>query len=171
MKKINCRKTLRIKNYDYSQAGKYFITICTENRLEILSRIDINERRGRSCACPKIELYNYGKIIDEEIQKINKKYENIEIEKYVIMPNHIHLIIEIRAGTRPAPTINYLIMEIKSITTNRYIKEIKRKFQKRIWQRNYYEHIIRNEKEYLKIYEYIDNNPLKWEEDKYNRKG
>ena len=54
-------------------------------------------------------------------------------------------------------------MEIKSITTNRYIKEIKRKFQKRIWQRNYYEHIIRNEKEYLKIYEYIDNNPLKWE--------
>ena len=87
------------------------------------------------------------------------------------MPNHIHLIIEIRAGTRPAPTINYLIMEIKSITTNRYIKEIKRKFQKRIWQRNYYEHIIRNEKEYLKIYEYIDNNPLKWEEDKYNRKG
>ena len=167
MKKVNKRKSLRINGYDYSQPGKYFVTICTQNRLEILSQI-YTEKRGTNNEEVLIKLYKFGKIVKEEIDHINNKYNNINIEKYVIMPNHIHLIIEIKEKT--IITLNHLIMQFKSITTNRYIKEIKNKFEKKIWQRNYYEHIIRNEKEYLEIYEYIENNPLKWKEDIYNSK-
>lgn len=167
------RRSIRIKEYDYSKEGMYFITICTQDRKKILSQIDIvnedkiNNCRGRSCACPEIKMYLFGKIVEEQILNINDMYSNIMVDKYVIMPNHIHMIIDIRAGTRPAPTLNDIIRDFKSITTLKYIKHIKKKFDKRIWQRNYYEHIIRNEKEYWQICEYIENNPLKWKFDQY----
>ena len=89
------------------------------------------------------------------------------------MPNHVHFILQIieRVDTRPTPTISDIICSFKSRTTNDIIKMVKQGkinyFDAKIWQRNYYEHVIRNEKEYYKILEYIQNNPLKWEEDKY----
>lgn len=89
------------------------------------------------------------------------------------MPNHIHFILQIieRADTRPAPTVSDIICSFKSRTTNDIIKIVKQGkincFDTKIWQRNYYEHIIRNEKEYYKIVEYIRNNPLRWEDDTY----
>lgn len=89
------------------------------------------------------------------------------------MPNHVHFILQIieRADTRPAPTIADIICSFKSRTTKDIIKIVKQRninyYDTKIWQRNYYEHIIRNEKEYYKIVEYIRNNPLQWKEDKY----
>lgn len=107
---------------------------------------------------------------------LEKELSNIKLHEYIIMPNHIHFIIELteRADTGPAPTIGEIICSFKTRTTGHAIKEIKKgnllPFDKRFWQRNYYEHIIRNEKEYYKIVEYIQNNPLKWEEDEYFEK-
>lgn len=122
---------------------------------------------------PGIRLSNIGKIIEEQLYDLNRQFKNIRLDSYVIMPNHLHVIIEIlkRADTRPAPTISEIICSFKSRTTNLIIKEIKnekiQQFDSKIWQRNYYEHVIRNEKEYYKIIEYIQENPIKWEEDKY----
>ena len=104
---------------------------------------------------------------------LEKELSNIKLHEYIIMPNHIHFIIELTEGadTGPAPTIGEIVCSFKTRTTGHAIKEIKKgnllPFDKRFWQRNYYEHIIRNEKEYYKIVEYIENNPLKWEEDEY----
>ena len=185
------RHSIRIQGYDYSKEGMYFITICTQYRKKILCRIDEynkNACRGRSCACPnlkknvisnkyeeeyienvKLYLYNFGKIVKEELERIDAIYNNVKIDKYVIMPNHIHFIIEIkRASTRLAPTINEIIRDKKSRTTLEYIRKIRKPYNKRIWQRNYYEHIIRNEDEYWKIIEYIENNPIGWKNDEYN---
>ena len=104
---------------------------------------------------------------------LENEFKNIKLHDFVIMPNHIHGIIEIckRADTRPAHTLGDIICSFKSKTTCYALKGIKNEkykpFNKRLWQRNYYEHIIRNEKEYIQIVEYITNNPMNWEKDKY----
>ena len=114
-----------------------------------------------------------GKIIEKTYLNLEKEFSNIKLHEYIIMPNHMHFIIELTEGadTGPAPTIAEIVCSFKTRTTGHAIKEIKKgnllPFDKRFWQRNYYEHIIRNEKEYYKIVEYIQNNPLKWEEDEY----
>lgn len=123
-----------------------------------------------------IEKTHFGNKVEKIYLEMQEKYINIKLHDYVIMPNHLHGVIEINnmqmeAGTRPAPTVSDFIRDFKSLTTLEYIKGVKKgiyqSFDKRIWQRNYYEHVIRNEKEYYKIVEYIRNNLLKWEEDKY----
>lgn len=148
------RKQIRLKDYDYSQNGAYFVSICTQNRCEILSDIC----RGGALLRP------IGMIAEIEIHKVTERF-HILIDKYVIMPNHVHLIIVIeRAEQSPAPTIGDIVCTFKSITTktaNRQDNALGRK----ICQRSYHDHIIRNEQEYQKIWQYIDTNPLKWEED------
>ena len=165
------RKSIRLKNYDYSQNGMYFITICTYNREEILSKI---ENVGASLVSAHVILTPIGKYIDNQIKQLEKRFP-VKIEKSVIMPNHIHMIINLFklkwngkekydiqwADTRPAPTIGDVICAFKSITSIEYIKYNKQIGEyKKLWQRNYYEHIIRDEKEYYNVCEYIKNNPL-----------
>ena len=110
------------------------------------------------------KIRTYGEIVRKKIENIKKSYGNIDVDMYVIMPNHIHLIIEIgkRNGSMKAatPTIAKIVRTLKGLIT--------KESGFSIFQRNYYEHIIRNEKEYIKIREYIHNNPLKWKEDKLN---
>ena len=111
---------------------------------------------------PRIELYKEGKIVKKHIENINNQ-KNIGIIQYIIMPNHIHFILEINTEGSPksaTPTVPKIINSFKSLVT----KEI----GNTIWQRNYYEHIIRNEKELIKIYEYIEYNHYKWDNDIYN---
>ena len=159
MEKLKSRKELRIKEYDYSQEGYYFITICTNNRENILSKIVYNEIRNEA----KIQLTEEGRIIEKRIKVTNEKDKNIFINSYVIMPNHVHMIIENNGSSRaPTPTnsvIPKFVSGFKRLTNKEY--------EKNIWQRNYYEHIVRNEKEYYEIQEYIELNPLKWEKDIY----
>lgn len=165
--KIPHRKQIRLKDYDYSQEGYYFITICTQNRKQILSKIinDFEPQKnikhvGANCVRPQIKLTNIGIILDKEMNKISKIYENVIIDEYIIMPNHIHVIIEILDGrTQFAPTISQIIKQYKGIIT--------KTIGYNIWQKSFYEHIIRNEKEYLLIKQYIQNNPINWEKDKY----
>ena len=163
MKQINNRKNIRLINYDYSQEGMYYITICTQNRKQILSEIQKKEYVGANCVRPKIILSEKGQIVNAEIRKISDIYENIKINTYVIMPNHIHLIICISGRTQFAPTISRIIKQFKG--------KISKRIDYSIWQKNYYEHVIRNEEELYKIIEYIEENPEKWDEDKYYKKG
>jgi len=148
------RKSTRLKDYDYSTPGAYFVTICTQNRKCILSDI-VGEGL---CALPQNNLTPTGKEIEKSIQYINDNDSGIVIDKYVIMPNHIHLIVVLDdSGGRGSPPLQNIIGQLKSYTT--------RKFGQILWQRSFYDHIIRGEKDYQKIWEYIDTNPLKWELD------
>ncbi len=114
-----------------------------------------------------------GEMIGHHLEYINT-YENVTLDKYVIMPNHIHAIISIKHnGTtrRSFPTVSEYIQRFKTMTTKLYIDGIKDgvypSFEKAIWQKSFYDHIIRDENEYLRICKYIDENPLKWATDEY----
>ena len=153
------RKKNRLDDYDYSQNGAYFITICTRNHKEILCKIV----GDGACDIPQINLSYFGKIADKYIRIMNSKYENICIPKYVIMPNHIHLIIRINdvketvRRQAPNPT-NAIVPKFISLFKRYCNQEIGEK----IWQRSYYDHIIRDQNDYNEIWEYIENNPKKW---------
>ena len=175
---IHHRKSIRLKGYEYSSEGLYFITICTQNKEYLFGEIVNGE----------MILNGAGLMVEKIYKELSIYFKNINFEEYVIMPNHFHCIIKIvdmvgvplvgtqmsgnnRATTRVAPTIGDIIGAFKSLTTVEYIKMVKNNqlpsFDKQVWQRNYYENIIRNEKAYLKVMEYIKDNPLKWDEDRY----
>ena len=145
----------------------YFITICCENKKNYFGKICC--RRGGALLHPIIELSSIGKIISEQWYELKNRYQNILFDQFVVMPNHIHGIIIIdneQAEQSPAPTIGNIICAYKSITTKLSNKN-DNFLGRTIWQRGYYDHIIRNEAEYQKIWEYVDTNQLKWELDKY----
>ncbi len=153
------RKPTRLKDYNYNNEGAYFITICTHNRENILSNI-VGEGL---CALPTINLTPIGEIINQSINYINHNYDYAFVDKYVVMPNHIHMIIKIQTGGHGDPPLQVydIIGRFKSFTQNKYNGVL--------WQRSFYDHIIRDEEDYIRIYEYIETNPLKWEEDElYN---
>lgn len=157
------RKSNRLKQFDYSQNGAYFITICTHNRKEILSHINV----GDGSPVPKLTIY--GDIVLRLINEISNKYPNVIVDKYVIMPNHIHIIFAIinNSGTGdPSPAISNVVAWLK-YTSTKEINSFTKSAGTRIFQRSYYDHIIRNEADYLNIWQYIENNPLKWRDDEY----
>jgi len=136
------RKPTRLKGYNYSTPGSYFITICTKDRKQLLSKIVGDDAH----IVPKNQLLNYGLICDKYINNINTKYENVSVDKFVIMPNHIHLIISLYGTMRassPTEKIENLIRSFKIMVT----KEIGNS----IFQRSYHDHIIRDKNDYQKI--------------------
>lgn len=160
------RKPNRLSNYDYSLNGAYFITICTQNRAQILSEIV-----GRGLAPAECKLSEYGKIAEMQLLNLGKKYDGVKIDKYVIMPNHIHAIISINdatAGASPRPTLSDMICTFKSLTTR--LCNMNRQGNK-IFQTSFYDHVIRSEQDYREIWDYIDNNPAKWREDRFYING
>ena len=159
MKELISRKNIRLKEYDYSIEGHYFITICTKNRECILSKIT-----GSVKTDPYSELNDIGKIVEKELKAIEEHFKTIKIHDYIIMPNHLHFIIEITsvgAGLDQPEKVKI------SNVIGLFKSGISRKIGYSIWQRNYYEHIVRNEKEYFMIKEYIKNNVINWRKDKY----
>lgn len=160
---------MRLKQYDYSQNGAYFITICTHNKLHTLCKISRDNPRG----CPEIQYTPLGNIALKELLCINE-IAGATLDKYVIMPNHIHMIISLNydnADSRKGCpySVPQIIGRYKSIVSNGWLKICKQYNMKMgdIWQRSYFDHIIRNENEYLEKWQYIENNPYKWEEDDY----
>ncbi len=151
------RKPTRLKNFNYSQNGYYFITICTHNKQKILCDIV----GDGAFDVPKIKLTAIGNIVEKHILSTNN-IPNLSVNKYVIMPNHIHLILSIQNGTSKAssPTNNIISHSIS--TLKRFINN---DVGYNIFQRSFHDHIIRGENDYLKIYNYIDTNPQKWKED------
>ena len=154
------RKPTRLKDYDYSSAGSYFITICSKDRKPIFSTIvgdgDLD--------VPKVCLYRYGEIIESNLEYMNKIYENIEIDNYVIMPNHIHILMNVCVSgmsRSPSPTNEVIPSFVR--TLKRFVnKEV----GENIFQRSYNDHIIRNERDYYARWQYINNNPIRWELDR-----
>ena len=150
------RKKNRLSNYDYSQNGAYFITICTENRKCLLSTIV-----GANMERPAYsQLTAAGKTVEEAIREIPAHYPNVRLEKYVIMPNHVHLLLMIDTlPGRPmvAPTVSRVIQQMKGHVTKRIGRSL--------FQKSFHDRIIRSDAEYDMIWEYIDTNPLRWELD------
>ena len=142
------RKRIRLKNYDYSADGAYFITICTAGRRCVLGTIN-EDTYG-------LELSEYGKKVQRSILNLPMVFPGICIPVYIVMPNHVHMIIEVKNQQK---TISNIVNYFKgNVTRNTFTG---------IWQKSFYEHIIRNERDYNEIVEYIMLNPRKWATDKY----
>ncbi len=194
------RKHPRLKGYDYSEAGYYFITTCTKERRNVLSTVV-----GRGILdAPMAEVTEYGKLVEEAILFLSDKSEYICVDKYVIMPNHIHMILRVGkngasgkprpteaeggasgkprpteeeggASGKPRPTEAESGASGKPRPTEalvpKFMSSLKRYTNRKagceLWQRSYYDHIIRSEADYLRIWEYIETNPAKWREDEY----
>jgi len=162
-----------LRGYDYSQNGAYFVTVCTKRRELIFEK--------------------YGglqEIVRRQWEELPQRFPDLTLDEFIIMPNHIHWILIVGAnrsaknvgatlavaqnngaGARPAPTVGEIVGTFKSLCIHDWLTNIKEKkidAVGKFWQRNYYDHIIRNEDELNKIREYIQNNPLKWDLDKEN---
>ena len=156
------RRNTRLQGYDYSTPGAYFLTLCAKNRQCILSRIvGTGVLDG-----PQVCLLPCGKIADKYIRQLHIFYDDISVESYVIMPNHIHILLSVKEGGpsgRPVPTA-------QNSTVSRFISTFKRFCNKEangnIWQSRSYDHVIRNQEDFDKHLKYIQENPAKWESDK-----
>jgi len=189
---IHKRQSVRLKDYDYSQLGLYFVTICCQDKTCFFGLIENHE----------MKLNDEGKMIQKWYYELENKFPDIKCHEMIVMPNHIHFIIEnvgadlrvrpinkneLNVGAdlrvRPLPNSDNILGEhigsplhqvvqwFKTMTTNEYIRGVKnngwKPFNGKLWQRSYYEHIIRNSESFHNISEYIKNNPIKWEEDNY----
>ena len=196
---IHHRRSIRLRGYDYSRAGRYFITICCQGHICLFGTIENG----------KIMLNDAGKMIEKWHLQLPNKFNDIELGPFVVMPNHFHANIiitdspNVRAdlcvrpdnmhpenvrpdnmhpiskgehgiddpGEHVGSPLPHVVQWFKTMTTNEYIRGVKNlgweRFDGKLWQRNYYEHIIRDEKSYNAISEYIINNPAKWIDDKF----
>ena len=147
------RKSNRLANYDYSQNEAYFVTVCTQDRRKILSDIV-----GDGFPVPK----PHGMITEEIIRQIPETYPIISVDRYVIMPDHILLRINRMLGTgNPSPTLGNVIGWFKYQVTKQVNLCLNQQVEK-LFQRSYYDHVIRNQRDYDEIWQYIENNPRKW---------
>ena len=158
--KLQKRKHSRLKSYDYSSSGAYFITICTQDRRCVLSRIV-----GRGLAPAEtngIEYTLLGTIAKTQLLLLENRYPYLTVDKYVIMPNHIHIILILNnesAGASPRPTVMDIVCAYKSLTT----KECKKNgFDGKLFQTSFYEHIIKGCYDYKALVKYIYENPMRW---------
>ena len=197
---IHRRRSLRLKGYDYSMAGAYFVTICTQDRACLFGDVVAGAMR----------LNEAGQMVSALWDGIAARFSNVEIDQFVVMPNHLHGILVLgdgaggmtteRATTRVAPTgivgaplvgapatngdpvgaplvgalvrLGDVVGAFKSLATTGYIAGVKARgwpeFRGRLWQRNYYEHVIRDESALERIRRYVDDNPARWEFDDEN---
>ena len=153
------RKQTRLTEYDYSTPNAYFITICTENRRNLFWK-DVGAITDRPENVPLTEL---GMITRQSIEEIPKHYPMISADHYVIMPNHIHLLLQIKTDANGrsliAPTISTVVRLMKGT--------VSKQAGFAVWQKGFYDHVIRNDKDYREIWNYIERNPSKWVEDKF----
>ena len=168
----------RLPHFDYSQAGYYFLTFCAKERNCILSSI-LSPSAGRGILdAPTLQLTACGLQVESALHFLDEHLPYLTIDSYVIMPNHVHMIVQITqsfeegASGKPRPTkmdcpadayIPKLISSLKRYTN--------RSCGSDLWQDGYHDHIIRNEADYLRIWTYMDQNPVKWREDCYYEEG
>jgi putative transposase len=146
------RRSIRLRNYDYSQCGRYFVTICIQNRECLLGSIS----QGHFLASES------GKVVQQSLEALQQNHPETTIESWVVMPNHIHFILEIQEKTDIA--LGELVRQFK-YTTTKQINALRNSPGTKIWQRNYYENIIRTDRGHQIIRDYIQQNPIRWEID------
>jgi putative transposase len=173
------RKVIRLQNYDYAQPGAYFVTICTQKNKCLLGEV----------ANAELLLNDAGKMIEKWYFELMNKFQDVKCCEYVVMPNHFHCIIQnVGADLRVCPKCSQKLLPVygggrgnlgehtgsplqriiqwfKTMTTNDYIRNVKQNgwqsFDKKLWQRGYHEHVIRNDDDWLTAAQYILDNPLK----------
>ena len=156
------RKQNRLAEFDYGQEGAYFVTLCTQNRVRLF-QMELPVGNGL-CAVPNTDAVG-NSIIHRWLKETERKFPNVTIDKYVIMPDHLHLIVMIkeRHAGRSLPDV---MRFFKTMTTNEYIRGVRdgtlTPFYGKLWQKSYYDHVIRNQQDYNEIWQYIENNPAKW---------
>ena len=164
MKELPERKNIRLRNYNYSQTGMYFVTICCKNKEHLLGTVVGTDALVRP---PYVELSEEGKIVENCIQTAGQIYSNVNVDSYVVMPNHTHVIFEFytpdSTDGRGRPSLHQVVQGIKSVST----RKCRKYGHITIWQERFYDHIIRGEQDYMQIREYIDNNPARWVKDAY----
>ena len=166
MGKLPQRKTIRLKEYDYNTPGVYFLTMCTENRRCILSRIvGTGVLDG-----PKIELLPCGEVVERILLQIGSFYKHILIEDFVIMPNHVHILLKITEDAAKENTIS----TAQNTAVSRFVSTLKRFTHREwgggIWQPRSYDHVIRDQDDFEIHRKYIKENPSGWEKDElYSR--
>ena len=151
------RKKIRLDGYDYSSSGAYFITICTMDRKPLLWK--------RSDA--DFGLSHCGETVKTAIESIEKHYKYVAVDKYCIMPNHVHILIQIREERSPQSfrfDIPNIVGKYKASVTRKVGKELL--FHEKLWQSSFFDHIIRNQEDYARIWDYISGNPSRWLEDR-----
>ncbi|MDF0666327.1 MAG: hypothetical protein P0119_09705 [Nitrospira sp.] len=161
------RRSIRLKGYDYAQAGAYFVTMCTQNRACLFGNVVDGQMRLNEC----------GQVVADSWLWLSARYPHVDLDEWVVMPNHLHGIIILtgpdgRGGSRTAPTenrkpIGRLIGAFKTVSTKR-LNTMHNSPGVPVWQRNYYEHIVRSEEALIHIRRYIVGNPAHWEEDREN---
>ena len=156
------RKPTYLANYDCNSTGAYFVTICTRSKANYFSNIMVSNANEPAT----VQLTRYGKIAEEQIKAIHSEYADVNIENYVIMPNHFHMIISVfnKDEEDRMASVRNVVRIFKVLTTK--LCQIKPK----IFQRSFYNIIIRNDKDYLGCCNYIANNPSKWEDDGFYNK-
>lgn len=157
------RKQNRLKDYDYSSNGVYFITICTKDRKNIFWDKRQPDFVGEDSILPpeKVRLSTYGKIAEEAIKAIPEHYTHIELLQYVIMPNHIHVILFIPYDSGRILSSPTSIL----IAVGQMKRSISKKIGEAIWQKSFHDHVIRDHNDYEKIAKYINENPVRWQYD------
>jgi len=183
---IHHRRTIRLRGYDYSSEGAYFVTICTQERERLLGEIDED----------RLILSDVGRVVDFWWRELPQHFEKIRLDVFTVMPNHIHGIIWLvgadrcvrpkgsrryRADTSVCPyrakplsvvSLAKVVQWFKTMSANEYIRGMRENkwpiVTGRLWQRNYYEHIVRDEKELYRIRQYVIENPANWAKDEDN---
>ena len=144
------RKRIRLEGFDYASSGGYFVTMCLAGRRPLLW--EDGQGRGANPEAPP-ELSRIGKIVEQEIRRWNGLFKQVRIDPYQIMADHVHLVIFIEAGgEEPPPTLSRMVQQFKGTVTKRVGFSI--------WQKSFYDHVIRNDESYLGVWRYIDENPL-----------
>jgi len=167
-KELPQRKHSRLKQYDYSSNGAYFVTICVKNRRRVLSRI---VGRGLAPAETTVEYTMFGKIAEEQLLLLENRYSCLLVDRYVIMPNHIHVIFIFEKEAeeiKQSPTLMDIVCAFKSLTT-RKCKSMGLGYN--LFQTSFYEHIIRDRDDYEAKVKYICENPARWDCDTLYAEG
>ena len=156
--RLPVRKPTRLPQYDYSTDGSYFVTFCTHNKEKLLGEVV----GGGVYDAPQVELSPFGVVVQKYLLQVTGE---VSVDKFVVMPNHVHLLLTVDGcGSSQAPNpTNGAVPKFISLLKRR----CNRVWGRNIWQRSFYDHVVRNEKEYLRIWAYIDTNPAKWQDDRY----
>ena len=169
------RRSIRLQGYDYTQAGAYFVTIVAQGKQSLFGQI----------AGDDVQLNDAGRMIQDQWQALSERFANVVLDTFVVMPNHFHGIVVILGGgeytrtvtegasaSHKRSTLGRMIGAFKSLSTNAYIHGVHETgwppFNRRLWQRNYYERIIRDESELSRVRQYIAENPARWAQDREN---
>jgi putative transposase len=156
------RRHVRLRDYDYSQAGGYYVTICTANRRHLFGSITDAAMHPNAV----------GRVVEEEWLRLAERWKSVEIDAYVVMPNHFHGVLILLDGDKQnavgrvkRPSLSMLVNQFKSRVTKRVANLGATSTE--VWQRGFFDHVIRDERDLLEKRSYIENNPAKWQDDKY----